>query len=68
MEKLSDKNLLDKEKEPLPLYPLSIKSNKYINIVYNNKNCVIGVDFDDGRKIKRIFNKLGIWYIEYEVN
>ena len=49
-------------KMPTPDYPQPIINEQITPIIVNGKTMYIKSD----RKIKRVFNKSGIWYVEYE--
>lgn len=49
-------------KIPTQDYPQPIINEQVTSIIVNGNTMYIKSD----RKIKRVFNKLGIWYVEYE--
>mgnify|MGYP007038181485 CR=1 FL=1 len=54
---------LFQDKEPTPSNPQPIKFDNFYEVKINGKTVKIACD---NKKIKRIFQENGRWYIEYE--
>lgn len=55
---------LFQDKEPIPSNPQPIKFDSFYEIKINDKT--IRIAYNNNKKIKRIFQENGRWYIEYE--